>query len=262
MKPRLCVVLHDVAPATWPDCSRLLAMLDELRATPLTLLVVPRFHGGVRVDEDAAFIAAINARIARGDEVALHGAVHRDDAPPPRTARDWFRRRVMTASEGEFSTLDDTAAAAKIRHGRHLFERLHWHPQGFVAPAWLASAGTHAALTQSGLRYTSSHTALVDLRTAARLDAPCITASSRSAWRRLASRVWLRAAYRLTRGTALLRVGLHPIDARHEAMVAAWRALLVRLLAERDVVTKLAAVATASAADAVVSSFDVSRESP
>jgi predicted deacetylase len=262
MRRRVCVVLHDVAPATWPDCERLLALLDELHVAPLTLLVVPQFHEGACVADDNAFIAAIDARIARGDEVALHGYVHRDDAASPKTVREWFLRRIMTAGEGEFSTLRQADAADKIRRGMDMFNGLGWRVHGFVAPAWLASAGTHAALTQTGLRYTSSHTDLIELRTGAHIDAPCITASSRAMWRRFASCVWMKLAYRLTRGKTIVRLGLHPIDARYPSIVSAWRALLVRLLAERNVVTKLGAVGTASAADAFPSGFDMSRESP
>ena len=46
MKRTLCIALHDVAPATWPRCERLLAMLDGIGARAVTLLVVPDFHRG------------------------------------------------------------------------------------------------------------------------------------------------------------------------------------------------------------------------
>jgi len=68
----VCVSVHDVAPATWTQCERLLGMLDAIGPLPVTLLVVPDFHRAGAVDTSAAFIRAIKARLARGDEVALH----------------------------------------------------------------------------------------------------------------------------------------------------------------------------------------------
>ena len=262
MKGRLCVVLHDVAPSTWPDCIRILAMLDELRATPLTLLIVPQFHQGCRIDDDADFVAAIRQRVVRGDEIALHGYFHRDTAAKPTTLSQWFRRRVMTAGEGEFAGMDRSEANARIVRGLKLFQRLGWHAQGFVAPAWLASDGTLAALSTTGLRYTSSHTTIIDLENGTRIDAPCITVSARSAWRRAASRLWMNIAYALTRRKATVRVGLHPIDARHPAIMAAWHVLLARLLTEREAITKTDVITRSSTADARTSRFDVPGESP
>ena len=78
------IVLHDVAPATWPQCRALLDMIDSLGNPPLTLLVVPHFHRGVGARDSRSFVDAMNARAARGDELALHGYFHTDDATPPR----------------------------------------------------------------------------------------------------------------------------------------------------------------------------------
>ena len=262
MMRHVCIALHDVAPATWRLCARLLAMLDEIGATPVTLLVVPDFHGRGSVDQDAAFIAAIEQRIRRGDEIALHGYTHRDDAAAPRNPWQWFRRRVLTASEGEFSALDHAEAARRIQRGLHVMSRLEWNVRGFVPPAWLASDGTRRALAESALRYTSTHTALVELR-GRLISAPCITASSRSKWRRAISRLWMRAIAKATRRAPLLRVGLHPEDANHPAMLAAWRRRLIELLDDREPITKSTAVAMASsAADAGVAGFDMARKTP
>ena len=188
----VCVVLHDVAPATWRKCERLLAMLDEIGATPLTLLVVPDFHGMGSIERAPNFVAAIDARRARGDEIALHGYTHQDDATPPRTLVHWLQRRLLTASEGEFSALDRREAYGRISNGLAMFARLNWPNAGFVPPAWLAGADAREAVRDSPLLYTSTHRSLIDLRSGRTINAPVITASSRSAWRRAASRLWLR----------------------------------------------------------------------
>ncbi|HEY6943202.1 DUF2334 domain-containing protein, partial [Dokdonella sp.] len=146
---RLCIAIHDVAPATWPACDRLLALVDALGAPPLTLLVVPDWHRRGAIDADRAFRRAIDARVARGDELALHGLVHLDEATPPRRALDRLRRRVLTAGEGEFAALDEGEALARIDAGLERFSRCGWAARGFVAPAWLRGAGTRAALART-----------------------------------------------------------------------------------------------------------------
>jgi uncharacterized protein len=260
MTRRLCIALHDVAPATWPACAGLLAMLDEIGAAPVTLLVVPDFHGLGRIDRDAGFVASIEQRIRRGDEIALHGYTHRDDASSPTNPRQWFRRRVLTAGEGEFSALDYADARQRIRRGMDVMSRLNWNIDGFVPPAWLASAGTVKALAETQLRYTSTHTALLDLR-GRPMYAPCITASSRSSWRRALSRLWMRATATATRHVPLIRVGLHPEDALHPTMIRAWRKLLIELLSDRLPMTKMAAL-VASSADAGIARFDMPGKAP
>jgi predicted deacetylase len=242
MTRQVCIALHDVAPATWPQCAALLGMLDAFGAPPVTLLVVPDWHGRGRIDTAPEFIAAIEQRRARGDEIALHGYFHRDDSPAPRTPTAHLRRRVLTAGEGEFADLPSDVAEARLRQGLELFERLRWHVQGFVPPAWLAGPGARRALQRVPLRWTSTHTALIDLARERRIAAPCLTASPRSAWRRTASRAWLHAASRITRDAPLVRIGLHPGDADHAEMTACWRDVLAALLASREALTKSAAI--------------------
>ena len=242
----LCIALHDVAPATWPQCEALLALLDELGAPPLTLLAVPDFHGRGGFEAAPAITAALRARQAHGDAIALHGLRHRDEGPPPRTPTDWLRRRVLTAGEGEFAALTTVEAARRITVGRDRLYRLGFTIDGCVPPAWLTSPGTRIALATSGLRWTSSHTALHDLASGRRVAAPCLTASPRSAWRRTLSHVWLRGLLQATRTAPLLRVGLHPADALHPALLAAWRVVLQELLATRTALTKSQAVEAAA----------------
>ena len=238
MSGQLCIAVHDVAPATWPQCERLLAMLDALAASPVTLLVVPDFHGRGRIDAAPEFLRAIEQRRARGDEIALHGYFHRDDAPAPRSPLGWLRRRVLTASEGEFAELSADAAETRLRLGLNLFASCGWNIDGFVAPAWLASDGAREALRRTALRWTSTHTALIDIVRGQNITAPCLTASPRSRWRRRMSIAWLRAGVHFVDRCPLVRVGLHPADADHPELLACWRDVLARLLAQRTPQTK------------------------
>ena len=247
MKKIVCIAIHDVAPTTWPQCERLFKMLGDLGNPPTTLLIVPDYHRRGCTDASPDFIRSIDERLHRGDEIALHGYDHLDTAAAPRTPRDWLRRRVLTASEGEFSALDEDEAHDRIDRGLARFASAGWHPSGFVPPAWLASSGTECALRHSSFRYTSTHTTLIDLRNSRRIAAPCLTASPRSAWRRAASKRWLRAAEKWTSDRELVRVGLHPGDAEYQDLMKVWRDVLSRLLRYRQAMTKSQAIDDCSA---------------
>lgn len=240
MKRRLCIAIHDVSPATWPQCERLLRMLAMLGHNPVTLAVVPDWHGESRIDRAPQFRERIDACLADGAEVALHGYRHLDDG----TGRaSWLARHVLTAGEGEFAALVAPEATARLERGCAMLAKCGWYAAGFIPPAWLTSDGALEALAHSSFTYTSSQLALMRLADRTTVDAPCITVSARSAWRRGASKLWLRAAERATASAPLVRVALHPVDAAHEDIARCWRELIARLLASRTAVTKSQAVA-------------------
>jgi predicted deacetylase len=243
----VCIAIHDVAPATMPACERLFDLITRLGAPPATLLVVPDFHRRGRVERDLAFVRAIDRRLANGDEVALHGHHHVDDGPVPHSPFEWLQRRVLTASEGEFSALTQHEAEQRIGAGLAMFDRLRWNARGFVAPAWLLGDGARAALARTTLRWTSTHGAIESLADARRFAAPAISTSARRAWRRWTSRRWLALANTALRAEPLVRVALHPADVADAALVDAWRVLIGALLAERIALTKSDALARAIA---------------
>ena len=252
MSRSVCIAIHDVAPATWPQCETLLDLVERLGAPPATLLVVPDYHRRGRVDRDPAFLRAIDRRIARGDEIALHGYLHLDDGPSPHSPFEWLKRRVLTAGEGEFAALTEHESATRLGEGLRVFERLGWDVAGFVAPAWLLGDGARAALAKTPLRYTSTHAHLERLADGRRIAAPAISASTRSAWRRWTSRRWLRLARAVLRNEPIVRVALHPADAGDARILEAWHALLAALAADRVALTKSAAIETARASSASV----------
>ncbi len=236
----VAIVLHDVAPATWSECQKLLQMIAEVSPRcPVTLLVVPDFHHRGSIEAaDPRWRAAIDQRIATGDEVALHGYWHVDDSASSRTPVDWFARRVLTAGEGEFSALSAQDARGRIEHGLEIFDRLGWRAGGFVAPAWQMSAGCRSVLSEFPLRYTSDLRAMYSLPGWQRHAALSLSFSSRSAWRRVISPRWNRIALDATRHAPLVRIALHPADARYPQLLAAWRLLLSDALHDRRAVTK------------------------
>jgi predicted deacetylase len=246
--PLVAIEVHDVAPATWPACERILRVLDEAGARNLTLLVVPRFHRGTRVSADPAFIRAMHARLARGDELALHGYCHLDLAPAPRTPRAFVERRLLTRAEGEFAALDERAAAWRIAAGVRLFAALGWPLHGFVPPAWLLGDGARQALARSAHPFDYVAVRNGVYRLPAWRFTPCanVCYSPDRAWRRLMSRVLIRRALARARTLPLLRLSIHPQDASVPGVLAHWRALTEEALATRAPVTKQAFAAQAA----------------
>ena len=236
----VAIAIHDVSPATWRECRALLALVDGLGAPPLSLLVIPDRHHRAPVWRDRTVVDALDARLARGDELVLHGFHHVDEAASPRTPRAWFERRVLTRSEGEFAALGADEAASRIARGIALFDDLGWPLHGFVAPAWLMSGGTRIALARhvDRFEYATLRGGIHHLpgwhfeRTANLCYSPT------SAARRALSAGIIRHELARARTTSLLRISLHPQDARVAAVLEHWRRLIGHALDERTPVTK------------------------
>jgi len=232
----LCVSLHDVAPPTWPLCERLLQAIGEVGEIPVTLLVVPAWHGDNA--PDAAYEHMLESRLVRGDELALHGYTHIDGGPPPAGLRERYLRRVYTLSEGEFAALDRKHAIDRLARGCIWFEQRGWPLQGFVAPAWLLGAGAWQALPYFPFQYTTTLTHFHFLRQGDALFAPSLVYSSRNGWGRAGSRIGNAVAARTMHGLPLLRLGLHPRDALSARTIAHAQRLLEHLLKTRRPTTK------------------------
>ena len=232
----MSVTLHDVAPATQARCEQLIARLERIAPMALTLLVVPYYHGQ---HTSAAFDDWLDARVQRGDELALHGLTHHDDAAAPQGWVDRLRRRWYTAGEGEFAALSTADATQRLNAGRRWFARRRWPLRGFVAPAWLLSDGAWQALRRQPFDYTCTRSALVALPRGMpnaplrALRARSIVYSTRAAWRRAASLPYNRIVARLEQGNGWLRFELHPGDAAHEAVCSSALRLIERALAQR-----------------------------
>ncbi len=205
--------------------------VDALGAVPMTWLVVPDFHKCNALDGHPAFCRVLSQRAERGDELALHGYFHCDEGPTPGTPRDWFMRRVYT-HEGEFYSLSRADALARLHAGIDMFQRHHWPLEGFVAPAWLMSEGTRAALRELPLSYTSDPQHLYRLPDFSVIDAPGLVWSARSAWRRGISKLLSDRREQRWQQAPVIRLGLHPVDMRHEFSRTYWLQTLKRLLDE------------------------------
>ncbi|WP_229413711.1 DUF2334 domain-containing protein [Massilia violaceinigra] len=282
----LCVVIHDVAPATWPDCLRLLQAVRAVADIPLTWLAVPRWHGGE--DRSPACEAALDSLLAVGHEIALHGYTHVDTAVARPDWRSRFLRGVYTEGEGEFAALDAAEARRRIELGLAWFDERGWPASGFVAPAWLLSDGAWEAVRSYPFVYTTTwshfHVLMQMPATPAvpapplqpsfpredgprgellfceppppsphALLSPSLVYAARNRTGRIVSPQLAWTLARLMHASPLVRMALHPRDARHPALLRHAQQLIEHLLQSRAALTKSAfarqwaAVATSTA---------------
>jgi predicted deacetylase len=150
----LCVSIHDVAPATWSDCLRLVEAVRAVADIPLTWLVVPHYH--FRPEQSPAMEACLNVALERGDELALHGYSHLDTEAGSGGLRARFLRNVYTRREGEFAALTASEARRRLELGLDWFAARGWTPTGFVPPAWLLGEGAWRALRDAPFAYTTT----------------------------------------------------------------------------------------------------------
>jgi predicted deacetylase len=219
-RPRrlLLASIHDVSPRFESEVDKLSDLLASHVGSRLAMLVVPNHWGDAPIVPGSPFAARLRSWAERGVEMFLHGFTHRDDAQYSGAA-DRMRARFMTASEGEFLGLSRAEAAARINNGRTLIEGIIGRPvDGFVAPAWLYGDGAREALEQSGIPLAEDHLRVWSPETGDQLAwGPVITWASRTRARLLSS---LAAAAALRHAPLeVLRIGVHPPDVRHPALV-------------------------------------------
>lgn len=234
----LCVSIHDVSPATWPECLHLLHAVRAVADIPLSWLVVPRYHGSPA--RSYPYERKLADMAGQGHELVLHGYTHSDDAPLRMSLLDCAARTLYSRREGEFAALDCREACERIEQGLAWFGERGWPVEGFVAPAWLMSKEARAALTKYPFEYTTSYTHFHGLRSGRVLFAPSLVYAARNGAGRLLSRPAAAMLARLMRDAPLVRLALHPADAHHPVLVRHAQDLIGTLLIERTALTKAA----------------------
>ena len=214
----LLASIHDVSPRFEGEVDRLVDLLAPHVGKRLAMLVVPNHWGDAPIVPGSAFAARLRDWAEQGVEMFLHGFTHRDDARYS-GAGDRLKAGLMTAGEGEFLGLSQSEAEARIARGRDLVEDVIGRPiDGFVAPAWLYGAGAREALSRSAIPLAEDHMRVWSPASGAELAwGPVITWASRTRMRLLSS---LIAAAALRHAPLnVLRIGVHPPDVRHPALL-------------------------------------------
>ena len=231
--PRVLLAsIHDVSPRFEREVDTLVDTLGRHVGDRIAMLVVPNHWGDAPIIPGSRFAAKLRLWSDGGFEMFLHGYYHRDDAR--HAGSDGLRARWMTAGEGEFLGLPKAEAIDRIRRGRALIEDVTGQPvAGFVAPAWLYGREALDALTDCSIPLAESHWRVwspIDRAEFAR--GPVITWASRTPARLASS---LAAASLLRRSRArVLRIGAHPPDVHHPAIMRSMRKTLETATRHRE----------------------------
>lgn len=246
---RLVVSVHDVAgptavaTRTWAD-----ALADC--GVPLTFLVVPGPWRGAELgldDEGRTLAGWLRSRQEHGDEISVHGWLHRADVRG-RLARRVVGR-VVTRGCAELWTTGREPAAARTLEGLEVLRRHGLTAIGSTPPGWLSSRAARAGLAEAGLQYVTDHAGLVDLVTGRRWWAPALchrpaavsAGHPASALERVGRRMVGSAGRLVTAGWSV-RIGLHPDDLERPGLLESAVDAVRRCLAEGARPTTYAAV--------------------
>jgi predicted deacetylase len=214
MRPmKLLVSIHDVTPALEAPVRQLWDLCVQRGVRP-ALFVVPNWHGSWPLTDHPAFVQWLRECADEGAEIFLHGERH-DEHGLPRRLMDELRAAGRTASEGEFLTLDEHGARARMRRGAALLRQLGLEPVGFVPPAWLSREDTARAAFDCGLMIGEDAASVHLHARAMRLPSPVVRWSARSEWRARLSAGVAEARWLLRRRDWLVRLALHPGDLAH-----------------------------------------------
>ncbi len=232
---RVLVSVHDVSPRHFERLRAIEALLGRhgLKGR-YAALIVPNFWHEWPLADHPEFIAWLRESIDSGVEPILHGYFHVDESEHSSTW-DRLKGQAMTASEGEFLGLSQESARARIVAGQRLLhEHLGVTPEVFVAPAWLYSAGTRAALSEIGIAVAEDHLQVWSPTTNTTLArGPVLSYASRTRARIAASWLWSRASTALLGPLPVLRLAIHPHDLDVPALERELDRALEVLLGER-----------------------------
>lgn len=214
--PRTLVVsIHDVTPASLPRVEMILGELEKLRIHRTSLLVIPNYHERLPVLEHPQFSEKLKALALNGHDIVLHGYLHKRKRRRGESFLKRMMTRVYTSDEGEFYDISEERAMKKILQGLSDLRSCGLNPNGFIAPAWLLSAGGEAAARTLGLQFTNRLGSTVDLQQGTIVKSQSLVWSVRSPWRITASIKWNRSLESRLKPNPLMRLSIHPVDFDH-----------------------------------------------
>ena len=208
----IVVSLHDVASATAEPSRRWMDLL-EARGIRVSLLVVPGpWRGCGPLDLDWSLAAWLRSQHAAGHDIAQHGWSH---VEPETTLRGLAARtagRIAARGCAEFWHLDRSEADRRLALGRAVMATVGLEASGFVAPGWLMSPESRAAIAAAGFRYTTSHTTFSDLATGRDRTCPVLSQRPDSSIAGPGAAATKHIAEWTVRRGRPLRIAAHPAD--------------------------------------------------
>ena len=238
---RVIVSMHDATPFHLQRLIRAERFFQEVGVTKLTYLLVPKYHGSYLSSENQEFIDWCKKSRSIQLQWHLHGYHHLEqvsdltETENGKSKSDGWKRKYLTAGEGEFLSLNAEVIRKKIIQGQDVFQKcLGFQPIGFVAPAWLFNDRLPTILKEQGILFTEDHRQLYRVDSGQSLASPVITWATRTWLRKYGSLVVCPILERLWAAEGVLRVAVHPFDFDHAVTVSNIRKVLKRVLKIRE----------------------------
>ncbi|PHS25822.1 MAG: DUF2334 domain-containing protein [Robiginitomaculum sp.] len=232
---KILLSVHDVTPRHFERVKTIHALLQGIGVeNRYAMLVVPDFWQEWPLAEHQEFVDWINNRAADGVEIILHGFTHLDDSTHNSFFKNW-KARTLTAREGEFYGLSQKSATMRLQQGALVLRNTcGMEVQGFIAPAWLYSKGTCAALADLGFSFAEDHWHVWSPgRKKTLCRGPVVSYASRSEGRIYSSLFWSKLANWLLRPLPIFRMAVHPHDLDSARLVREIKRTIKRQLQHR-----------------------------
>ena len=216
---KLLLTVHDVSPVHMNTLKQIHSILEELGAVRYSMLVVPDYHGEWPLEKFPDFCRWLREMEESGVEMLLHGCRHEGNSAGIGTA-DRIRSSFFTRGEGEFLGLDERAAEKLLQEGRETLKRtLDIEVNGFVAPAWLYSSGTIAALAKTGFSIAENRWRIWDPGTGRTiLWMPIVNYAGGGSVKKFLAALWVKISGTVLGGSETVRFAIHPCDFEDDRM--------------------------------------------
>jgi uncharacterized protein len=246
MRKKVLISLHDVTPVHWERIQKAEQNVKRWGIEKLNYLLIPDYHyHSTHHRSDAGlekeFDQWLQEKQGSQFQWILHGYYHLERPPENSDGDDdkkeneknaagslsnQFKRKYLTAGEGEFLELAPAEIRNRIKKGCEVFRQQTQHsPDMFIAPAWLYNCHLYPVLREYGIRTTEDHSGIHFLDTNSENEktrfqpAPVITWATRTLLRKFTSQIGCPQLNRLYSNKSLIRVAMHPFDFDHPGTV-------------------------------------------
>lgn len=217
VEKQLIISFHDLHPNTLECCRRFIENCQKLGADQITLLAVPEYHRQRIFTEHKELIDYLCTLPKENYDLCLHGYYHKADE----IEGGWIQKlkgKLYTQGEGEFYQLTYQEATERLKGGMTVMKKLNLPIYGFTAPAWLVSPEAKRAIVDCGFSYNTLWDKVELPQANISVMAPALVYSSRNAWRRFLSKIWVPLFYAYVKNCHVLRIAVHPIDFEYPAI--------------------------------------------
>jgi hypothetical protein len=118
----------------------------------------------------------------------------------------------MARGCAEFWALSEAQSADRAQRGLDALAEFGLEATGFTPPGWLISTPAILGLRRVGLRYVTTHTSVMDLRTERKVRAVVLCHRPQARGERAGAALMARVPGLVARGGSTLRLALHPDD--------------------------------------------------